>query len=146
MDPKGIAGRLNTLVQLDIDAVHAYDQAIAAIDAADIRERMSRYRDDHQRHVTDLGAVVRQLGETPPATAPDFKGFIIQGFTSLRSLSGTDGALRAMHTNEKLTNTRYEQTLGWDLPLEVRAVVQAFLTDERTHIEYIVETLAGRQA
>lgn len=51
-----------------------------------------------------------------------------------------------MHTNEKLTNTRYEQTLGWDLPLEVRAVVQAFLTDERTHIEYIVETLAGRQA
>ncbi len=146
MDPKGIAAKLNTLVQLDIDAVHAYDQAIAAMDAAEIRERMNRYRDDHHRHVTDLGALVRQLGGTPPVFAPDFKGSIIQGFTSLRSLSGTDGALRAMHTNEKLTNSRYADAVRWDLTPEVRVMVQAFLTDERTHIEYIVETLADRQA
>jgi hypothetical protein len=142
MDNKEIAKELSSLVQLDIDAVHAYQEAIDNIDHVQIREQLARYREDHNQHVTALSAQIRKLGEIPPEFAPDFKGYIIQGFTSLRSATGTEGALKAMHTNEKLTNSKYKDAAGWpNLPVDLRQMIAMAREDERRHIEYIEHTL-----
>lgn len=142
MDQKEIAKKLAALVQLDIDAVHAYQEAIEKIDHAPIREQLARYREDHNQHITALSAQIRKLGEVPPEFAPDFKGYIIQGFTSLRSATGTQGALKAMHTNEKLTNAGYNDAAEWqDLPMGIKQIIAMALEDERRHIEFIEYSL-----
>lgn len=137
MDNKEIAKKLGSLAQLDIDAVHAYKEAIEKVEDPQVRENLVRYREDHERHISELSAEISRLGETPPDFSPDFKGFLIQGFTSLRSMTGTEGALNAMHTNEKLTNKNYSEASSWNLPTNIQTIINQAYEDERRHLEYI---------
>lgn len=141
MDDKEIAKKLSSLVQLDIDAVYAYKEAIEKIDEPQVREHLTMYRQDHERHISELSVEIRRFGETPPEFSLDFKGYLIKGFTSLRSATGTKGALKAMHTNEKLTNKEYEAAKYWDLPPDLKQMIALAREDERRHLEYIERAL-----
>lgn len=145
MDNREIAKKISSLAQLDIDAVHAYKEAIEKVEDLQVRENLARYREDHERHISELSAEIRRLGETPPDFSPDFKGFLIQGFTSLRSMTGTQGALNAMHTNEKLTNKTYKEASSWNLPTDIQTIIDLAYKDERHHLEYI-ETKLNQKA
>lgn len=134
---------LNSLIQLDIDAVHAYEQAIKNVDDPVIRERLADFRADHQTHITDLSALVHRMAGTPPAYSPDFKGFLLQGFTAIRSATGTAGALKAMEMNEKLTNRTYSDAIGWNWTSEAKVMVEKNFSDEKRHLEYIQLNLQG---
>jgi uncharacterized protein (TIGR02284 family) len=144
MDRHETISTLNELIQLDIDAVHAYEQAIDRIDMRQIAEDLERFKGDHQRHIRELSAAVRQLGADPPERSPDLKGYLIEGFTALRSMTGTEGALKAMRTNEKITNKNYDKALSQDLPADVAAIVRRNRDDERRHLEYIENALSNR--
>jgi hypothetical protein len=48
---------------------------------------------DHQQHIENLSRILRLNGEEAPEQTKDFKGFLIGGFTSLRSVTGDEGAL-----------------------------------------------------
>lgn len=144
MDEKESAEKLNSLIQLDIDAVHAYDQAIENIDVTAIRNQLTEYRDDHNDHIKQLSMEVRALGKEPPEYSPDFKGYLIKGFTSLRSMTGTEGSLKAMQTNEHLTNKNYSEAVNWQLPESARQIVEKNYSDERIHLEYIENILKSR--
>lgn len=133
--------RLNSLIQLDIDAVHGYDQALENIDVHMLREQLSAFREDHLMHFRDLSALVRTLGGTPSDYSRDFKGFLIEGFTALRSATGTEGALKAMETNEKLTNRKYDEATSWDLNLEARSRIVNNYEDEKRHLRFIQQAL-----
>lgn len=137
MDNREIAEKLASLAQLDIDAVNAYEQAIKNVEDPDVRGHMTTYRDDHKRHIEELSTEIRSLGGTPPEVSPDFKGFFISGFTSLRSATGTDGALKAMQTNEKLTNKNYQEATKWDVEGKIKTLIEKNYEDERIHLEYI---------
>lgn len=141
---KELIDHLISLVQLDIDAIYAYDQAIKEIDVQDIREKLTEFKNDHQQHVNDLSPFISQFGGQVPAFKPDFKGFLIQGFTALRSKTGTEGALKAMKGNEQLTNKKYDSALEWDLPENVRKVIVKNRDDERRHLQFIEQCLNDR--
>lgn len=141
MNKKEIGEKLTQLIQLDFDAAKAYEQALENIDDENIHARISSFRDDHMRHIDDLSEAMREMGETPPHRSRDIKGFLITGFTTIRSMTGTQGALKAMRMNERLTNSMYENALDWDLPPEVMRIVRKNREDERRHIEYIEQTL-----
>lgn len=144
MEYEEITKKLNSLIQLDIDAIHAYDQAMKNINEVFIRDQLAEFRNDHHRHFRELSAVVQGMGGTPPEYSPDFKGFLIQGFTALRSVTGTEGALKAMESNEKLTNKTYEEASSWDLPLDAISLVRSNFDDEKLHIRYIQTSLRDR--
>lgn len=78
-----------------------------------------------------------------PELTSDFKGFIISGFTALRSLTGTKGALEAMETNERLTTSKYAEASKWDFPVDVLAVVQSNLADEQRHLAFVREAISS---
>lgn len=139
-----MAEALCALAQSDIDAVRSYEQAIEAVGRGGIRESLTRFRDDHKRHIEHLSAVIRALDAEPPAYSPDFKGFLIAGFTDIRSLLGTEGALKAMRTNEQLTNRRYAEVFQMNLTPNIRELVGHNYHDEQVHLKYIEETLASR--
>ncbi len=144
MDDKTLCKELDSLIQLDIDAVNAYSMAIRNIDFQPIADQLTRFRGDHERHVADLSEIVRRHGGEPPKSTPDFKGFIISGFTAIRSATGTEGALNAMRRNEQLTNATYQKSLGKGFPADVVTVVQRNFEDEQRHLRYVEQTLRDR--
>ncbi|MCM2322285.1 MAG: ferritin-like domain-containing protein [Oligoflexia bacterium] len=131
-----LIGQLNSLIQLDVDAIHAYDQAIEKIDVEPIRDELEGFKKDHHRHVEELTNAVRRMGGEPVKYERDL--------TALRSVTGTEGALRAMKSNEKLTNKTYRRALGWILPPEVYDVVRRNRDDEVRHLAYIERALRER--
>ena len=144
MDTKDMVKRLSSLVQLDIDAAHSYGQAIDEIDVPGIRQQVAQFRDDHLRHINELSEVIRNYGETPPEYSRDIKGFVLEGFTAIRSLTGTEGALKALHTNEKITNRMYADARTWDLLSDAKNTVEINYSDEQRHIRYLEEAIENR--
>src|SRR3712207_265084 len=71
--------KLRSLAQLDVDAVGAYDAAIARVKEPLVRERLNEFRVDHVRHVQDLNAFIRRFGGEPVELRPDFKGAAMKG-------------------------------------------------------------------
>lgn len=139
MEKEELIDRLNSLIQLDIDAIHAYCKAIDHItdrEDDDVRGKLAEFRDDHQGHVEKLSAIVSEKGGQPP-NSPDLKGLLIEGFTALRSVTGTKGALEAMEGNEKLTNKKYGETVDWDVPDNIKMVLKDNLLHEQRHLAYI---------
>lgn len=146
MNNKELAKKLSELVQLDIDAVEAYGQALKNIDVASVYNSIASFRDDHIHHIKNLSEIIITLGEQPPEHNKDFKGFLIEGFTAIRSVTGTVGALNAMEMNEELTNRTYKSALEeLEMPEEVKEVVQKNYQDEQRHLQYIKNILASGQ-
>ncbi len=106
-----------------------------------MRERLTSFRQDHERHIADLARAVRDLGGTPVEQRPDLKGFLLEGFTAIRSKMGLAGALKAMHLNEQLTNRRYNEARNRPVPAQAKSILDRNYEDERRHIEYIEVTI-----
>lgn len=144
MEGQAVVALLRDLVHLDVDAIHAYEQAIKNIDVAHVRAELDRFKADHERHVSDLSAAIIDLGGQAPVIRRDFKGFFIEGMTALRAAMGTEQSLRAMLTNEKLTNREYDKAARMTLPAQVDELVQRHRADEQRHLQYIEDAIARR--
>jgi rubrerythrin len=131
-----VCDHLNKLVQLDVDASCTYREAIEHVDDYDVRSDLQRFLADHERHIRQLGEVIRALGGTPIEAHRDFKGALLESMTKLRS-RGTLGALRAMRTNERLTNRTYDRALEKFMPPVGQVLVMENLADERRHLAAI---------
>jgi len=143
MNRDDVLDNLQKLIQLDVDATHAYDQAIKNVSEQVIKEKLVAFQAEHRNHIDLLSAKVQELGGTPPELTSDFKGFIITGFTALRSLTGTKGALEAMETNERLMNSRYSEAAKLDYPPDVISLVQSNLADEQRHLSFVREAISS---
>lgn len=141
MDSKAM-DTLKSLMQLDVDAVHAYTQAIDSIEHRAVGDQLITFRGDHERHINELAACIRRFGGTPPERSRDFKGFLIEGFTAIRSMTGTEGALKAMKSNEETTNKQYGDAMMIDFPADVRALIERNFDDEKRHLAYVEHALA----
>lgn len=144
MSAKYVNRALSRLVQLDVDAVRAYDQAIDHLDHVEIRRKLMEFRQDHVQHIERLSSAIRRNEGEPPERSRDVKGFVIEGFTAIGSRLGIEGALQAMRGNEKLTNAAYDEALELDLPWDVRHLVETHRDDERRHLRFIEKTLKDR--
>lgn len=141
MERREIIERLNDLIQLDVDAVEAYSHALKHAGYDDMRKKFVEFQDDHKGHIQKLSAMVQQLDGKPVKPSPDLKGYLIEGFTALTSVTGTKGCLEAMKLNEVITNRKYQEAAALDLPEEVGKLVRSNLTHEQLHLNYIDEIL-----
>ncbi len=139
---KDIVKALNELVQLDYDASKTYEQALEHVDDEHVRADLRAFREDHLRHITQLSAAIRELGGEPIEPKRDVKGLVLESVTRLRSARGTAGALKAMRTNEKLTNRSYDKAAELSLAPAAREIVLANLDDERRHLAAIEAHIA----
>lgn len=135
--------KLIDLAQLDIDAVAAYEIAISKIDITEIKETLSIFKTDHERHVDELNEAIIQLGGEAVKKTLDIKGLLMEGLTYLRSCINTESALKAMQKNEETTNEVYDKALAeCDFPPELQDLIAKNKEDERNHLEYIEDRLA----
>lgn len=136
--------KFSDIIKVDIDAAHAYDQAIKHIDLPALRDQLIRFKADHERHINSWVGELRALNAEEPSYSPDFKGFMLEGFTALRSLTGIEGALKALRSGEEMTNKRYEQAYSWEVSAGVRIELQKFVEDEKRHLRFIEQALNAK--
>lgn len=142
-----VCAHLNHLVQLDVDAVCTYREALGHVTDFDVRIDLESFLNDHERHIMELSGVIRELGGSPIPVHRDFKGALLEGMTKLRS-RGTLGALRAMRMNEKLTNRSYDKASHIYMPPIAQVIVFENFEDERRHLAGIsahIARIAGKE-
>lgn len=139
-----LLGKLNELLMLDHDAVESYEQAIKRMDSEFCRTKLREFQGDHRRHIVDLRDCIVRFGGKPQDHG-DIKGFFIKGMTAIQSMAGDEMALKAMHTNEKLTNAKYGDAVkDQSMPDDVRAIVEKNRDDEVRHLDWINQALSQR--
>jgi hypothetical protein len=144
MTNQEIGDDLVELVQLDVDAVLAYDRAIGAIGEGAVATELSGFKLDHQRHILELSRALLALNRQPPQAKPDVKGTLLGTVTALRSRFGTEQALHAMRGNEQLTTSTYARMLAKPFPDDVLELVRKNFADEQRHLAWIERALDQR--
>lgn len=143
---KDVANLLNSLIELDLDAVVAYEAAIDRLDDEGDKAQLTEFMHDHERHVRELQPLVTELGEEP-ARKPDIKRVLTKGKVVLAAIIGDRLILLAMKTNEDDTNLAYERAVSRDdVPVHMREVLVRNRDDERRHREYIEQRLADYES
>ena len=146
-DPAALAARLNDLLQLDHDALGAYDLAIAALRNERHKDTLRRFRADHERHVSEITALLRALNAMPVQlphlqTGP-FKLAMQALGGAAGALGGGDAAvLLAFKANERQTRDKYRRVADLaDLPPGMNNIMRRAAADEATHYAWALETL-----
>jgi uncharacterized protein (TIGR02284 family) len=125
------------LIELDHDAVAAYQAAIDRLDDPSIKENLMKFMADHVRHTEELGRILSESGREPPSKG-NLKAVLTKGKVVLGGLAGDKAILMAMKTNEDDTNTAYERAVNNDAaPARVKEILRRNLADERRHREWI---------
>ena len=133
---------LNDLLQLDHDAIAAYDVAIAKLEDRDHADQIAGYRRDHERHVRELNELVARLGGTP-ANHPHATGPFKTALQSLGGLAGDRGLLMAFRTNELAVRAKYDhyasRAMLW--PADVKRAIDGAALDEERHYAWVADVL-----
>ncbi|RYF45708.1 MAG: DUF2383 domain-containing protein [Cytophagaceae bacterium] len=142
---KDLGQMLNSLIELDYDAVAAYEVAVDKMQTQAYKERMREFMGDHQRHIIDLKPHAAHLGVNV-ASGPDMKQYLTTGKVVLAQLAGDRAILYAMQSNEDDTNTAYERAICHeDASPDLLSVLQRGFNDERRHRSWINRCLNPEQ-
>jgi rubrerythrin len=142
MNREELIDRLRSLMKDDYDAIRNYNQAIAELDVPNIRDQLTLFRDDHERHIDNLSAMLRSMSAQPLERPDDIK--TSARINAVRSEVCTESILKAMEAGETIIHDAYAQALDTDLPIEVRTQIQTNFEDEQCHLQYFCQALCGR--
>lgn len=137
-----ILDALNDLLQLDYDAIGAYEIAVERLEDRAHAIRVEEFMRDHDRHVRELNLLIQGMGGVP-RNEPHPTGPFKQALQAFGALGGDRGTLIAFRTNELQVRARYRaaaaRASGW--PAEARTIVQRNALDEERHYRWVVDAL-----
>lgn len=135
---------LKNLIQLEHDAIAAYDAVIEKLEDTGRAEKVRSFREDHQQHLDALTDLARAHHAYNPGEG-SMKSMLTTGKVNLAGIAGGDGALlKAMSTNETDTVTAYRHALeNRDAPDDARDFLKKALADEERHKSWM-DTEADR--
>lgn len=133
---------LQELMELDFDAIEAYQAAIDRLDNQAYIGQLESFMKDHMRHTRDLKDLIIKAGGTPPE-GTSAKSYLTKGKVVLGSLIGDKVLLMAMKTNEDDTNTAYEKLNSHPHKTqESSEILKIGLEDEKRHRKWIEDTIS----
>lgn len=137
---------LKHLIELDYDAIEAYEAAVERIDNPAFKRSLELFRQDHVAHIRNLGDILRARGETPP-NGPTAKHLLTKGKVVLADMAGDTSILRAMLSNEGDTNTAYERAVNnKHVTSEIREVLRSNYADEQKHKHWLENAIHQQKA
>lgn len=133
---------LNDLLQLDHDAVGAYQIAMEKLHDRDQADQIAGFRRDHERHIRELNELIAELDGTPK-NHPHATGPFKLALQSLGGLAGDKGVLLAFRANELAVRTKYDSYASranhW--PTNIKRVIDACALDEERHFRWVSDVL-----
>lgn len=132
---------LNRLIQIDRAAIETYKVAVTRLGDPSDRASLGAFLVEHRRHADELAFVVRNLGGEP-AGQGDLRQVVLRGRIDLRGLTEDLALIEAMRSNEAETTALYEDAASQPgVPVDVVALLERNLVDERKHHAWIVSRL-----
>lgn len=136
------ADAVKDLVELDFDAIEAYDAAISKLQNEDYKRMLSDFKWDHNRHIDELTAILTHHGEEPPSGPSMVKQWLVKGKVFLGTLQGDKSILKAMLSNEEDTNTAYlRMNNRADKWADIIDTLERGLIDEQNHKKWLENTI-----
>lgn len=136
---------LNDLLQLDHDAVGAYEIAMRKLEDRDHADQVAGFRRDHERHIRALNELISELGGMPK-NEPHATGPFKQALQSLGAVGGDRGLLLAFRANELQVREKYDRYAAkanaW--PTHVKRVIDGCALDEERHYRWVADVLAAK--
>lgn len=134
---------LKDLIELDYDAVEAYEAAINRLDSQEFKEKLNIFKADHEWHIQELTSVLKKRNISAPFGPSIGKQWLTKGKVVLANLIGDKTILRAMISNEIDTNTAYERiSLREDVWQEAKDIIRKGLEDEKRHKKWLENTVS----
>lgn len=141
-DDATLVADLNDLLQLDHDAIGAYQIAFDSLDNPLHREQIRRFRADHERHIAELVPLIRAHGGTPLELSHVSTGVLKLGAQQAGRLGGDAGVLLSFKANERQVRDKYRRAAErWTGDPEVADVIRRAADDEQRHYTWALETL-----
>lgn len=141
---KSFIEAIKQLVELDYDAVEAYELAINNLENIEYKQSLEQFKSDHNIHITELAAFLARCNESCPTGSDNSKGLLAEGKVKLASIFGDQNILRAMLSNEEDTNTAYERMnarITEASDPEIKGIIARGLADEIKHKAWLKMTL-----
>jgi hypothetical protein len=146
MDTAGTVAALNDLLQLDHDAVGAYQLALRELDSPRLRTDLEAHLRDHERHIEELEAQIDRLnGMKMPL--PHLTGAFKLAVQAAAAPGSDRAVLLAFKANEMQVRDKYGRMAERDdLPGEAAALIRRAAADERRHYQWAVRALEAMGA
>jgi rubrerythrin len=137
-----LVAELNDLLQLDHDAVAAYDIAIRSLEGAAFQDALRRFKNDHERHIHELTRLIRERDAIPIQFPHLPTGVFKLAVQEAGKLGGGDvGVLLAFKANERQVRDKYRRAAESATDAEVEVVLGRGAADEARHYAWALETL-----
>ncbi len=131
------ANAAKDLLELEYDALEAYETAIKRLTNNDYKQKLTEFSADHKRHLMEL-SVVLAAHDVEFESRPSAKQWLTKGKVILAEILGDKQILAAMRSNEEDTNSAYERMLSrkdiWEDALDI--LIRG-LADERKHKDWL---------
>ncbi len=128
---------IKALVELDYDAIEAYEAAINRLKSENYKSQLEKFKKDHQRHIKKLNELLTEHGEDT-INSPSSKQWLAKGKVVLGGLLDDTSILQAMRTNEEDTNVAYERVGShkgkWE---DANDILKDGLEDEKRHKKWL---------
>jgi len=145
---KSFIKAIQELIELDYDAIGAYESAIKNLTKQKYKEKLEDFKEDHQRHITELSAFLKRCKEKVPEGPDNTKKLLAKGKVEIASLFGDINILSAMLSNEEDTNTAYSRMnsrVDESNDAEIAQVIANGLADERKHKHWLQITISNEE-
>lgn len=137
-----LVAELNDLLQLDHDAVTAYDVAIRSVNSDTYRETLRSFRGDHERHIAELTRLIRDRDGAPVQFPHVPSGVFKLAVQQAGRLGRGDAAvILAFKTNERQSRDKYRRLAERTTDPEIAVVLGRAAADEARHYSWALETL-----
>ena len=135
---------LNDLLQLDHDAVGAYEIAMEKLKDRDHAAQIAGFLRDHERHIRELNELISELGGQPK-NHPHLTGPFKLALQSLAGLAGDRGLLTAFRHNELQVRAKYDTYAAkanfW--PNNIKRTIDRAALDEERHYRWVSDVMAA---
>ncbi len=139
-----VVAELTRLFCVEVDAVQAYATAVALVGPGAIRDELTLFGLEHQRHAVVIEEQITRRGHSAPDVEPDVKGVVIGALTPPSRPLELEDVLTGLRGNEQLTGSLYAKALAKKLPDDLREILAAMHGEERRHLDWTERTLARR--
>ena len=137
---KSFTEAVKKLVELDYDAIEAYDVVIDNIENPVYKKNFKKFKADHKRHITELGAFLSRCNEVCPSGPDNTKSLLAIGRVELASLFGDRNIMNALLANEEDANDAYERMnarISDSSDAQIAQIIAQGLEDARKHKDWL---------
>ncbi|MDB6095730.1 MAG: hypothetical protein JWM09_8 [Francisellaceae bacterium] len=140
-----ILDTLQNLIQVNIDAYHAYSQCIENLETKSInpkiKEQFFKIREKYKSNIHIISHEINKFGQKSPSFTGDLKGYVLKYHAQVKDLNDIKDILYAMIKNEMVSRDHHVLALNKELPTHLKQFLEKNIQAENEHkhwFEYIL--------